>query len=1077
MLLPLFLFLSTTYAQQALPPYVTYDSPFLMPLGAGKPASDLMGSDGKILSEWELEERRRVLWNEKMDLSILSPAKDSTYYQGDQPYQDNFAWPIQNYDEVNFMGFAESETRGLNNGLFRFNLRDQSRNKDYVGHLSEVSYSYLIRAALLRKLGYRVPAMKRFGALKLKFSSLEQKESFLDRMFYVLSDRNLWLVENPAQSPYVLIQDIMLMPFESLQIFNLAIDPFLMERTGGKRIFKSLVVPFNLIPSDDPSINLLPWSVGSEYSANLRLNDERTSQFDAAIEDAKWILTRMSKLSREDWSAIVAESDLPGCHQALLVEKYLARLKTFNHLTRNPQATPEHNEHVNCQDYVYDGKLTVNDWEGYASHFAWGDPENPLNSKEVRAISMMKIIEFAFSNTAGFLSSLPLLRTDVGGRNQIEINKLLTEAIKQTNETKKIVNIPFSTWSFFTAGVNLIASRQVIVGSYQGTTNSLLSLVDNIGIVGEAGIYLGVAGLIPDFKKDQVLGPEAPKYNVIRSPFNAAQAKLALSLSYSHIRPIAKTSDALKQMPFKNFLVPKEKRDLAKTIERLLKIEGDVPPADQEGNENALLKEFKESLIPGESFMVNRRLIANGSLSASFTFNQWLNLGIGYELEDNVIDRIHIVRRDEQTIQVYKNFANLIIPENLTVTLNTIIPLARFRHQTSDINYARTDFYEVVIDPAKNTNWRKEFAGLMAAIKSGRLAKLKSQKSPYRFQFKATEKLTQLSAAIWNWNKVKQGLEIEITYPKGTKESYYRDYRFFMAGSNWLEYAADAADNLITNLLNIGIDFTNYSFNPGTSPSGKATSRVASTEVNQSDLLGSVYAKVSRLNNGFHIKKKKLDKLLLELRDHYHYQFYLPEQFANTKSMSIYHSQLTTHLPPASFQYFLNLDLEGLNWKKSICYQFNNDPELNELNLPRPIDLENPRCDRWQKLKNFQKKLLRALKKNSFKSFAVEAGKLALYLENRFKIFGVIELMGGEEIVYVEGKFTGYRDGVEFNQDKSNEVNVLASTLGVKPNQAFGPLSALMRVPETDYGQSSNNKNINTTEGELFLNWILRRAY
>ena len=56
--------------------------------------------------------------------------------------------------------------------------------------------------------------------------------------------------------------------------------------------------------------------------------------------------------------------------------------------------------------------------------------------------------------------------------------------------------------------------------------------------------------------------------------------------------------------------------------------------------------------------------------------------------------------------------------------------------------------------------------------------------------------------------------------------------------------------------------------------------------------------------------------------------------------------------------------------------------------------------------------------------------------------------------MYVDGKFIGYRDGVEFNQDKSNEISVLANTVGIKPNTSFGPLSSLMRTSDTSYGQA-----------------------
>ncbi len=1060
--------------QSQLPPYVSYDDNYLLPLGEGKPATDLLGSDGKILNSWELEERRRVLWQSKLDLSVLGPATDYTYYSNtNPPYQ----WNVQDYDELDFSGAAESLGQGLNNGLFRFNLLARDHKTPYLALLSEVNYSYLIRAELLRKIGYNIPAMKRFRALKINFSSVDEKKQILNRMTSILSDKDLWIIDNPKDLPYILIQDIVLTPYESLEKFNLAIDPFLFDRTNGKRIFKALVVPYNLILSDNPSINLLPWSVGVVYSGNLRLNSEITSSFGASVEDAKWILKKISRLSREDWNDIAAASDLPGCLQGLLIEKYLSLLKTFNQQTYNQVDSPTYVEKFQCQDHVVDGKTNLDKWEGYASHFAWGDPENPLNSKEIRSITIMKILDFAFANTTNYINSLSFMSVDVGKKNIQKINQLFEESKIQSREKNEITNIPLSTWSFLTGGVHLIASRQVIVGSYQGTTNNLISMADNIGIAGDFGIFLGVAGLLPDFKAGQKLNTSEVKYNVVRSPINSVQASTGVSLIYSHIRPIDKVSDAVKQMPFKNFLVPKEKKDIGKAIARLLKVDGDVPARDQSDNENALLTDFKESILPGESFIITRRLFAKLGANLNLVFNQWVDLSIGYEGEDSVIDRIHIVRKDENTIQIYKNYANLVIPENLNAALGVIIPLARFRNQTTNINRARTDFYEVNIDPYKNPNWRQEFTGLMSVIKNGRLAKLKSVVKPIHFNFEAKEKTTQVSAAIWSWNKVKQSMKITINYPEGREENFHRDYRFFMAGHNFLEYAVDLADSLISKITRIGIDLTDYSFNPGTSPTGKAASRIAATELDDKDIIHSLYTKVTRLHNGFHMKRKQLDRLLKDIRRHYHYQFYLPEQFNNTKSISIYNSQINIHFTPGSYEYFLNLNLQETKWGRAICYQFNNSPDLNELNIPRAIDAENPKCTAWNKIQRWQKKLKENIAATDFYDVTKFASQLALYLENHLTIQGLMILMGGDEFIFVDGKFTGYRDGVEFNRDKKQEIDVYSNTLGIRPNRTFGPLSALTRIPDNHYGAENVGQNLNVSEGELFMNWALRRAY
>src|SRR5690606_33252487 len=96
-----------------------------------------------------------------------------------------------------------------------------------------------------------------------------------------------------------------------------------------------------------------------------------------------------------------------------------------------------------------DGRIVQETFEGYARRFSYGDPESPLSSSEltdyIKSLGLSAAIDAAVSG----INSLPFLGTNIGERNEEEINKLIEEATAQSIETgEQVTELPMSSWIF-----------------------------------------------------------------------------------------------------------------------------------------------------------------------------------------------------------------------------------------------------------------------------------------------------------------------------------------------------------------------------------------------------------------------------------------------------------------------------------------------------------------------------------------------------------------------------------------------------------------------------------------------------
>lgn len=523
--------------------------PGAIPLDTSRPpATDLIGVDGNLLPLYKAQQLRKNGFN----LSNLDP-KESNIWKDEGFLQlANHYRPIEidRYDQVTNVSLVRTPA-----GTMRFNgtMKAGGGHRIYTFRISKRIHNVLLRAALLKKLGYSIPPIKYLDKVRINFSSVRKKEKFIEDMKNTLltNDENVekrWIAENQKESTEIVLQDLIATSMNH-HTYNLA-DGFLSpSHIKGQRVLNALLVPYHL--TDVPeSVNLFSWRCGKVVNNNIIFDYLYGEQFSTSMEDALWILKRILKLTRADFREIVASANYPKEVSLLMVEKLIEKRNnckdTLNIKHGEKIAT---NPHVTYGEFLEDGKLLKKLWGGKGSMFSFGDPESPLNTGEVFAFMKSKFNSNIISNLVMRFNKFYLPKTDLASEiYQKQYDKALKRLANYV-KTRKVEKTNFGVWAIPQFGVNAILSRDIVAGSYMGTDNTI-QLADSIGVNVDGGVYLGTDG--------------------IPAPWTlSGGAKVFVNRVYTHLKPIKSIKKALKE-PFKNMLVPWLKRGLGHTFDLLV---------------------------------------------------------------------------------------------------------------------------------------------------------------------------------------------------------------------------------------------------------------------------------------------------------------------------------------------------------------------------------------------------------------------------------------------------------------------------------------------------------------------------
>jgi hypothetical protein len=243
------------------------------------------------------------------------------------------------------------------------------------------------------------------------------------------------------------IQDVVVME-TSDQFYNLAMGFLTPEIIEGRRILNSLLVPFSLVDIPE-SVNLFSWHAGRIVNKQLKLEYDTAENFIPSYEDAKWITRKILELTRSDWEEVVQEAYFPTEVGALITEKLISRRNHLREVLGLEGENLEFDPRISMGERLEKGELKGEYWEGQASRYSYGDPENPLSKSEIGHFIGSTIISSIISGVADFVGSRWLNNggfLDTAYQNRIY--GLQMEAFLKFLETGVVQNIPIGVFVY-----------------------------------------------------------------------------------------------------------------------------------------------------------------------------------------------------------------------------------------------------------------------------------------------------------------------------------------------------------------------------------------------------------------------------------------------------------------------------------------------------------------------------------------------------------------------------------------------------------------------------------------------------
>lgn len=905
-----------------------------IPLGTiKKPASDLITTNGQAIDPGQaagLAERGQ-------DLSLFNPA-------------DNKFWQNQIYsaEDLNPKAFPKFEVNYLQDeaGLpFTFMGRVQSKENPqqfFRMTLSRFTQSTLMRAALLRKLGYYLPSPKYYSQLKVHFSSAVEKERYKnDAQKNLISDfesRN-WIAEETETS--VVFRDVVL-EVMSNDFFDIirgyAPDPSnpaqaaTVARLARHRAYRALIIPYALVDVPE-SINRFSPKLGSVLSGHITLAHPSAKSFGSATyEDLRWLLLRMSTWTLQDYKEVAESGYYPAELQEIVLRKLLYRTANAFELFNIPSALTKNLPelaYTSPSGLVVNGKVQKEFVPGYPQRFAHGDRESPFKDGDlqryfgIRGTSM--VIGTVLNNINEKLQFLNV--GDLYQKRRETIQQRILNHIR--TKPREPLYQDIEAWGGPVAGVQASAVRSVTTGTYFGSS-AAIQLVDNVSVGATLGYFMGIDG--------------APRFNPVGG------GNVQLQRDFTHVRPLLSISEG-KEVPWKDLAVPFKMKSLAKILQGPTERPKDLP-ADEPFRHP--VDQFLSELRDGEVFTITDSLSLVGYAQVSNSLDNLLGIGpsqfansmsIGADVSRVLLRQVSFMKLNG-SVQVYvrdqtsKAFG-------LTLDVNYFLNLLRVRASASQADL-RTDAFVISYDPAISEyidgNATEDFAvkhiknqkDLRLALETLFIsnetellyARFKYQK--FQIDHQLRNKEIRKKFLIWKMNQFQEEHTVKIQYPLSEEApelnpadeavTLFSSRKGQLKGVDLLGFLFDLVEGVLNDRVpQARVDLARSADpNPSNVPFGKAQWRMVNV---QSDLTPGpdAYASVGILQDvwsGWNMKGDDFKNLLNVIQKDFErtpvasYRLLEPEFFYMTKAIDFYRVTAQLSILPTGLEKVKELVLQ-----------------------------------------------------------------------------------------------------------------------------------------------------------------------
>jgi len=861
------------------------------------PPSDLIYQGVNIDEIDALELQKRGF-----DISTLNPK--TSHLWSDQKLS------ITNYDELNYPKNAKfnfTELKASPSEIFRAIVTNQ-KNKRFIITASLDNHTHILRATLLRLLGYELSVPKFYKKMSLKFSSLDEKKDFIEKVGeQTLTKRDRWYTKTDDEdnSLSLQIKGFILEPAELTNV-NIHLPLMGRERQQDRRVFRALLDVYTL--TDFPqNINAITWQSGRVFNNKLIYNHPYASEFkNVTIDDLKWVHRKIAKLTRAEIKAALIPSQYPKDIEALILEKILNRInKTSEYLGLKSEVITHKTDLLITKGNVIEGKLSFGGYSDYVIEFHKDDAKSPYRFGELFRLFRTQI---TYSTLAALLDKglERLIPGESLADASLKIQEKITE-YRQKNPGQDGMT-PVRSYSAPTYGGKVFANRNIVFGQYLGS-NAAIQLVDTVGAEVNLGVFTNIT-------------------TAINSISPTLAANVSFGRTYTHVRAMPDLKAASKQS-IKKIFVPGLLKSLGKVIQDeyscsipenvhveeaqlnnqtiyyvrydkkaeggkpaaiakrqelidsgisasiilLVKIDRDLLCVDElSERKKKNLNEFMKQFANNETFIINDtiRLAARSNVPIPLaTTGVSLSIGTDHSL---ALLRSIVIRKTaegvEVSIQSQKNLKN-----SINEGLNYFIEILNNSNQwTRGKLYSK--IYKIKLEDINEEEQDKALRALRPLFVKNNHDLMKESYPPFDLEHSVKNHLHTFKFLWFKTQKLKMNHHLEIVVPNRPGESYSEEQRTRKLYSTMImnrkgnDYHTflDRAVRSLTGWFSIG----GGANDPGQSMMGNSVKRYYSTESELTENFPlAPMTRIEYIWTGWKKKTKKLEKIYSKIESMY----------------------------------------------------------------------------------------------------------------------------------------------------------------------------------------------------------------
>ncbi|MEZ4872854.1 MAG: hypothetical protein R2827_11590 [Bdellovibrionales bacterium] len=514
---------------------------------------------------------------------------------------------------------------------------------------------------------------------------------------------------------------------------------------------------------------------------------------------------------------------------------------------------------------------------------------------------------------------------------------------------------------------------------------------------------------------------------------------------------------------------------------------------------------FKESLNVGESFIITQGIGGSLGVSANYSIDTNNSLLAQFETGINDLSRLHIHRKDEETIQIYKSgalfdrFGLVLGFRAFHFPVFTLAP--RWQNALDFDDQNQTRFFEIKLsDRYDDLEYFKSIApALLQMLRSQDLEMLEDSQPAVIVDHNWKDRQTNISVLLWRWLNQSTFDEISITDERQTPlnqdavetnsrvEPVYPSAQYFRrsigtrSGRNYEEMGVDVlnavlAENDVNDIAiqNIG------GGNPGDSFLGNSYFKRTAFEGRiRGENIDDQFIEIAFRWKGWQLDSGKTQALIEELNEKFAWDstlakeisdsnpnvesllsminetdFYNPDLLHSFDSLKLYRVDVNIYIYDAGVDSLLGIP--NANSTETIIP----DEELAAFVLEHgeftSRQNQRKRSQIARRFVSLRKNYRKYLDKDDLDKATKQVAKLGQLAEQILPLPALVRLVGGKNNIYIRSTINGFRSGAE-----DAEQPLFSNSLGRFGSlQRQGPIQAVQSI-------------LGMSESEFYFYWLL----